>query len=138
MHPPSHAYDPLAMSPALLLTVLVVGLLALIPVWRLNRAGWSSRWLAATWVALAAALLVVVRAPAAGRFLVPLLILAFLAPFVASPERVARLLRREPRGIVIDVTPRLGIRPPSSDVDVDPDTGSEPPEPRDPNGRRGA
>jgi len=119
------------MSPSLVLSILVVGLIALIPVWRLHRAGWSQRWLAATWVALAAALLVVVRVPSVGRLLIPLLVLAFLAPFVASPERLTRLLRREPRGIVIDVTPRLGLhdptREPDDDDGADRDEGDRPP-----------
>ena len=42
------------------------------------------------------------------RFVIPILVLAFLAPFVAGPERVTRVLagRRPAPGVVIDVTPR--------------------------------
>lgn len=118
------------MPPALLLAVLVAGLIALIPVWRLQRAGWPQRWLAALWIALTLALLLVVQLPSVGRLLVPLVVLAFLAPFVASPERLTRLLRREPRGVVIDVTPRLGL-PRGLDVGDDRERGSDgdPPEP---------
>ncbi|HET7726284.1 MAG TPA: hypothetical protein VFK54_03070 [Candidatus Limnocylindrales bacterium] len=108
------------MSPPLLLATIVAALIALIPVWRLHRAGWSQRSLTIIWLALSGALLIVLTAPSVGRLLVPLLVLAFLAPFVTSPERLLRLIRREPRGIVIDVTPRLGIRtgePPSPDGD---------------------
>jgi len=98
------------MSPLLLLATIVAALIALIPVWRLQRAGWSQRSLTIIWLALSGALLIVLTAPSVGRLLVPLLVLAFLAPFVTSPERLMQLIRREPRGIVIDVTPRLGAR----------------------------
>lgn len=107
------------MSPLLLLATIVAALIALIPVWRLQRAGWSQRSLTIIWLALSGALLLVLTAPSVGRLLVPLLVLAFLAPFVTSPERLMRLIRREPRGIVIDVTPRLGARagePPRADA----------------------
>lgn len=97
------------MSPFLLLATIVAALIALIPVWRLQRAGWSQRSLTIVWLALTGALVLVLSAPSVGRLLVPLVVLAFLAPFVTSPERLLRLVRREPRGVVIDVTPRLGL-----------------------------
>ena len=39
--------------------------------------------------------------------LIPLLVLAYVAPFVAGPERVTRVLggRKPERGVIIDVTP---------------------------------
>jgi hypothetical protein len=100
-----------AMSPLLVLIVIVAGLIALIPVWRLRVAGWPPRWLLAAWVVYAVAIFAAVRAPAATRFLLPILVLAFVAPFVAGPERLTRVLRGrgEPRP-VINVTPR----PPTS------------------------
>ena len=48
------------------------------------------------------------RFPGPFRLLLPVLIVAYVAPFVAGPERLARVLRKrrpEP-GVVIDVTPR--------------------------------
>ena len=56
-------------------------------------AGWSLAWLL-----YAAAIFAAVRAPLATRFLLPILVLAYVAPFVAGPERLTRVLRgREPR-----------------------------------------
>ncbi len=95
------------LSPLLLLTVLVAGLVALLPVWRLRVAGWPTRWLVAAWVAYTLLIFVAVRLPVL-RLIIPILVLAFLAPFVAGPERVTRALagRRPAPGVVIDVTPR--------------------------------
>jgi len=121
-----------SMSPALMLSFLVVGLLALLPVWRLRIAGWPPRWLFAAWVIITVMGLLVVRLPGPARFLLPMLVLAYVAPFVAGPERVTRVLGGEPPvrggGVIIDVTPRLGIRPPDEDrvetPDDDPPTGA--------------
>ena len=48
------------------------------------------------------------RFPGPFRLLLPVLIVAYVAPFVAGPERLARVLRgrRPAPGVVIDVTPR--------------------------------
>jgi hypothetical protein len=112
-----------AMSPLLILIVIVAALIALIPVWRLRLAGWPPRWLLVAWVVYAVGIFAAVRAPAASRFLLPILVLAFVAPFVAGPERLTRVLRGrvEPRP-VINVTPR---RPTSL-------PGPEPSEPSEP------
>ncbi len=96
------------MQPALLLTFLVAGLLALLPVWRLYRAGWPSRSLATAWIIYALGIFVGVRFPGPFRLLLPILVLLYVAPFVAGPERLARVLRgrRPDQGVIIDVTPR--------------------------------
>jgi hypothetical protein len=96
------------MQAALLLTFLVAGLLALLPVWRLHRAGWPRRWLATAWIVYALGIFVGVRFPGAFRLVLPILVLLYVAPFVAGPERLARVLRgrRPDRGVIIDVTPR--------------------------------
>ena len=52
------------LSPLLLLIVLVAGLIALMPVWRLRVAGWPTRWLVAAWLAYAVLIFVAVRLPA--------------------------------------------------------------------------
>jgi len=95
------------MPPALLLTVLVACLLALLPVWRLRVAGWPGRSLLAAWLLYALAIVAIVRFPGPFRFLVPILVLAMVAPFVAGPERLSRALggRRPPGRVIIDVTP---------------------------------
>jgi len=96
------------MSPVLILVILVAMLLAMLPVWRLRVAGWRPSVLLWAWAAYALALVVVLRLPGPGRFLVPILVLAFVAPFVAGPERLTRLLgpRTPPARPIIDVSPR--------------------------------
>lgn len=124
------------MPPSLLLGLLVACLLALLPVWRLHLAGWSARSLFVAWLAYAAGIVIVLRFPGTGRFLVPILVLAVIAPFVAGPERLARLLgRREARdpGVIIDVTPRppRGLPEPRQDAaGGEGDEGEPPPDTR--------
>ena len=112
-----------SMSPLLLLVVLVAALVGLIPVWRLRIAGWPRRWLVVAWVLYAGAIFLAVRAPVATRFLLPILVLAYVAPFVAGPERLTRVLRgpAEPPRPVIDVTPL----PPRGLTGGDPDGGAD-------------
>ena len=118
------------MSPNLLLALLVAALLALLPVWRLHVAGWPPRTLFSAWVLYAAGIFVAVGFPGPARFLAPILVLAFVAPFVAGPERLSRLLqgRRNAPGVVINVTPRppAGLPEPTRDVQgevLDPEPG---------------
>jgi hypothetical protein len=115
------------MSPALLLTLLVAGLVALIPVWRLRVAGWPPRSLFTAWVLYAVGIFVAVRFPGPVRVLIPVLVLAYVAPFVAGPERLTRVLSgRRRSGVIIDVTPRPapGLpEPPSNGEDEPPARG---------------
>ena len=112
---PHRAYDP-RMSPALLAMLLIVMLAALLPVRRLSVAGWSTSALFTTWILYALGLFVGLRFPGVSRFVLPVLIVAFVLPFVAGPERLTRLFggRRPP--VVIDVTPppAPGLREPGS------------------------
>jgi hypothetical protein len=100
------------LAPWLLALALVVGLLVLIPARRLQLSGFSPRiiglYALAVWL-LAMALAV---RPTGARVLVPFLLVAYLAPFVAGPDTVRRVLRRglgEPPPVapppVKDVTP---------------------------------
>jgi hypothetical protein len=95
------------MSPVLLLSFLVAALIALLPVWRLHVAGWPARWLVTAWVLYSLGILVAVRLPVV-RLVIPIVVLAFVAPFVAGPERLTRVLQRRSTapGVIIDVTPR--------------------------------
>ena len=114
------------MSPLLLLIVIVAGLIAMLPVWRLRRAGWPRRWLFVAWLLYAVGIFAAVRAPAASRFLIPILVLAFVAPFVAGPERLSRVLRgrSEPPRPIVNVTPHPPTRlPPGDPTDGDADDG---------------
>jgi hypothetical protein len=96
-----------AMAPAVILVFLLAGLLALVPIWRLRAADWPPAWLFAAWATYGVMILIVMRFAGVTRFLLPILIVTFLAPFVVGPERLARLVprRREPERTVIDVTP---------------------------------
>lgn len=108
------------MSAALLLLFLVATLVALIPVRRLQLAGWSAGSLFTAWVLYAVGILVGVRFPGPFKLLLPILVLAYVAPFVAGPERLTRILgrrRREEPHVIIDVTP-----PPAPGL-PDPDGG---------------
>ncbi len=116
------AYDR-GMSPAILLVVLIAMLLAMLPVWRLRVAGWRPGVLFWAWVVYTVAILAVIRLPGAGRFLAPILVLAFVAPFVAGPERLSRLFGRPtpPARPIIDVSPRPAPGLPEPPKDVTPD-----------------
>jgi hypothetical protein len=85
------------MSPTTVLLVGLVALLVLIPTRRLMIAGWKRESLTAYFVAVwvLGAAVAVMRAPAT--FLVPILIVAYLAPFVTLRDGIDRLLGR-PRG----------------------------------------
>jgi hypothetical protein len=81
-------------APWLLALGLLIGLLVLIPARRLQRAGLSSAVIGAYALALWLLGMFLAIRPVATRFLVPILVLAYLAPFVAAPDQVGRLLRR--------------------------------------------
>ncbi len=80
--------------PAVLALIGVLALLVLIPTRRLYLAGWRGWSLVGYFaVVLAMGLLVAeLRGPA--RFLVPILVIAYLAPFVTARAGIARLLGR--------------------------------------------
>lgn len=113
------------MTWAILLVILVACLLALLPVWRLNVAGWSPRSLFTAWLAYVLLGVVLVAFPGTTRFLLPILVLAVIAPFVAGPERLSRVLGGRSRrdGVVIDVTPRPAPQLPEPRADDDDTAG---------------
>lgn len=93
-------------TPAFLALAGVILLLVLIPTRRLQLAGWSPWALAAYYVAVAGLALLVAWFRGPARFLVPILLVVYLAPFVTARAGLDRLLGRgrppaEPR----DVTP---------------------------------
>lgn len=85
------------MSPTTILLVGLVALLVLIPTRRLQLAGWTRQSLTTYFLALwlLGAVVAVMRAPAT--FLVPILIVAYLAPFVTLRDGIDRLLGRPRR-----------------------------------------
>ncbi len=103
-------------APALLLVGLVLGFLILIPARRLQLAGFSARAIGSYAVVLwGLAFLLAVR-PAGTRLLVPILLVAYLAPFVVAPDRFARIVRRR----------RVASRPAGGTSDTDHSDGPPP------------
>ncbi len=99
------------MGPELILLLLLAGFVALLPVRRLHEGGWATGSLFTAWFLYALGLFAGMRFPGVARFLLPVVALAFVAPYVAGPRRLAalgRLLgtRREAPPVIIDVTPR--------------------------------
>jgi hypothetical protein len=97
-------------APALIAIGIAIALVVLIPSRRLQLAGFRARWIALYAACLwGLAFLLAIR-PAATRFLIPILVIAFIAPFVVAPERMSRIVRRRgpddpPRPPMKDVTP---------------------------------
>ena len=101
------------MSPVLLLIVLVAALIGAHPGVAPARRRLAARWLVVAWILYSVGDLP--RGPRSRSrpgFLLPILVLAYVAPFVAGPERLTRVLRGpgEPPRPVIDVTPRAAPR----------------------------
>jgi hypothetical protein len=84
-------------TPALIVLVLVTGLLALVPVWRLAKrstsVGLITGWYLATWAVLAG----LVVAPALARIAIPVLVVLVVAPWIDVRAGIDRLLGRPTR-----------------------------------------
>jgi hypothetical protein len=94
--------------PWLLALGLVLGLLVLLPARRLRAAGLARATVGLYALVLWGLAMVVAIRPGATRILVPVLLLAYLAPFIAAPDVVGRVLRRDAqpaRPAIKDVTP---------------------------------
>ena len=81
-------------APWLIALVMLCFVLAAIPTRRLFRAGIRPAWLWAYVVTLVVLGVAVVAARAAGRFLVPFLVILYVAPLVVGPDTIAPWLRR--------------------------------------------
>lgn len=95
-------------APWLLALVLVLGFIVLIPARRLQLAGLSGRATGAYAAVLWLMGMVLAIRPVGLRFMLPILLVAYLAPFVAGPERVARVLARRR----LDPPPMKNVTPP--------------------------
>ena len=84
------------MSPTTLLLVLLVALLVLLPTRRLQLAGWKRENLTLYFLVVWALGALVAAVPAPARFLIPILLVAYLAPFVTLRDGINRLLGRPP------------------------------------------
>jgi hypothetical protein len=84
------------MSPATILLVGLVALLVLIPTRRLQMAGWARQSLTTYYVSVWFLGSVVAALPSPARFLLPILLVAYLAPFITLREGLNRLRGRPP------------------------------------------
>ncbi len=102
--------------PEFLALGLVLVLLVLVPARRLQLAGFGARTIGAYATSLWLLALVVAIRPGLLRILIPILLVAYLAPFVASPDgaRPDRASRRSRRGA--PKPPPPGGRPPIKNV----------------------
>ncbi len=105
---PVEPYDP-EVNPALIALVLVAALVALLPVWRLRLAGWSRGALVTAWALYALGIFLAVRFAGPMRFLLPILVVAYVAPFIVGPERMARVLNRRAKA---EPPPVKNVTPP--------------------------
>ena len=80
-------------APWLLASGLLLGLSVLLPARRLYDGGISSGVITGYALILWLLGLFVLWRPIGGKFLVPILLIAYIAPFVAGPDRIARLGR---------------------------------------------
>ncbi len=114
----------MVVGPEFLALGLVLVLLVLIPARRLQLAGFGARTIGAYAASLWLLGLVVAIRPGLLRILIPLLLVAYLAPFIASPDALNRIVRRGGRGGNRrggpgrggPTTPRPGGRPPIKNV----------------------
>ena len=81
-------------APQLLVVGLILGLIILLPSRRLQLAGFSGRAIGLYAVCLWGLAFFLAVRPLAARFLIPILLVAYLAPFVVAPERLSRIVRR--------------------------------------------
>ncbi len=98
--------------PALLALTVVLGLLVLIPTRRLYLSGWRGPVLWGYFVLVLAMAVVIAEIRVPARFLIPILVVAYLAPFVTARAGLDRLLGRGGR----DGGPIDEGRPPPKDV----------------------
>jgi hypothetical protein len=112
--------------PWLLALGLILGLLVLIPARRLQLAGLPPRTIALLALTLWSLAMFVAIRPGAARILIPILIVAYLVPFVAAPDRVGRILRRG--GPTAGGRPPMkNVTPPEADLPTDAGPGDESP-----------
>jgi hypothetical protein len=106
-------------SPVLLALALVLVVLFLAPTDRLRRAGWPPRALGAYLISMLILGLLVAELPGPARFLVPILILGYLAPFVTARAGLDRLRTARRPGVSVERPVVKQVHGPSRDVPPD-------------------
>jgi hypothetical protein len=99
--------------PFVIALVLIVGIVALAPARRLFTAGRTTGFIATWFGALWLLGVIVVLAPGLARFVVPLLVVLYIAPFFTWPAVIERLLGAHgpDRPPMKNVTPRQDTKP---------------------------
>lgn len=111
-------HQRVVLNPLYLAIGLILALVVLLPARRLHLAGVSGRIIGLYAVCVWALAFFLAIRPLAARFLIPILIIAWVAPFIAAPERVTTLVRRirgprdEPPRPIKNVTPPDDPAPP--------------------------
>ncbi len=110
------------LSLTLLVLLGAIGLLALIPTRRLYLAGWSPRALALYYLGLVTLALVVAELRAPARFLIPILVVVYIAPFVTARAGLARLFGRSGRASspIVSRPATRSLPPPTGTVETPP------------------
>jgi hypothetical protein len=101
--------------PALLAITLVLFVLLLAPTGRLQRAGWPPRALGGYLLGMLVLSLLVAALPGPTRFLLPIIVLGYLAPFVAIRAGLERW-RRPGRPVAVEQPPIKTVHGPARDV----------------------
>lgn len=120
------------MSPALLLTLLLSSLLAMLPVRRLYQAGWTSGALATAWFVYVIGVVMGLEFGVGSKYLLPILVVLFVLPYVAGQARLVRIgrlfgARQVAARPVINVTPSSGTPVPGPDGSSGKRRGRKPP-----------
>jgi hypothetical protein len=109
-------------APWLLALGLVLGFVILVPARRLQLAGLTPRTIGLYALTLWLLAMVVAVQPVATRVLVPILLISYIAPFVAAPDTVRRVLRQGDRPGSGRSSGGVPGRPPMKNV-TPPETG---------------
>lgn len=100
-------------APAIIAVGFLLALVVLLPSRRLQLAGLSSRAIGFYAVCLWGLAMLLALRPLATRFLIPILLVMYLAPFVAAPGRVGAIIRRtRPRDEEPPRPPMKNVTPP--------------------------
>ncbi len=109
-------------APVLLGLALLIAFLVLLPARRLQLAGLSSRTIGSYALILWILGFALAVRPAGTRFLIPILIVAWIAPFIVAPHHLARVVRR---GRGAEAGPADAVPPPIKNI-TPPDPPDEP------------
>jgi hypothetical protein len=110
------------MTPALMLTFIAAALLATIPVRRLQQAGWTTGALGTAWVIYVAGVVMGIDMGLGSKVLLPVLVVLFVAPFVAGQRRLEAIGR-----ILGAVKPAEAVRPVINVTPASPGVDAAPP-----------